>query len=211
MPMYDAVSYNSKTFHFLMNSGILSLSKSTDKNPKQFSSKANSFEKRRNHFALKVKGLWMNAQRAVLFLFGTHHIIWLPGKARDRCFVFIRWEKSGRNKNGGSSNQQQCLLCVIINIHTKRAIRSRHCKFVMEKRNFVRSEISYFVFECLRVCARTSTMFLQFHKLNFLHNMRLCKMTHIHHSGTERATSEQKERERVGGTSKRILSFSFLL
>lgn len=131
----------------------------------------------------------MIAQRAVLFLFlfGTHHFC-LPGKARDR---FIRWRKSGRNNNG-NSNQQQCLLFVRLNTltHSKCAIRSRHCEFVMAKRNFMRSEISYTLYS--GACARTSTMFLQFHKLNFLHNMRLCKMTHIRHSGTERATSKQK-------------------
>lgn len=117
----------------------------SDKSPKQLSSKANSFDKKKTSFHIKSKRTLND--RPACSIVSVWYTSW--ESTRPVLCVFIRWRKSGRNNNG-SSNQQQCLLFVRLNTltHSKCAIRSRHCEFVMAKRNFMRSEISYTLYSC---------------------------------------------------------------
>lgn len=210
MPMNDdgrtfrLLWFSDIPFFQLINFGILSVSKAIPtKVPCNWVQRPIHSTRRRNHFTLKVKGLWMIAQRAVLFLFlfGTHHFC-LPGKARDR---FIRWRKSGRNNNG-SSNQQQCLL--FVRLHTQ----SVPSEAVIVNLWWQKETLCVRRFHtlCIRVRARVRAQCF----CNFINWISFTTWDFakwhtfaIQEPRGQRVNKKESEGEWLGGTSKRILSF----
>lgn len=176
----------------------------SDKSPMQLSSKANSFDKKKKSFHIKSKRTLNDRPACSIVSVSVWYTSW--ESTRPVLCVFIRWRKSGRNNNG-SSNQQQCLL--FVRLHTQ----SVPSEAVIVNLWWQKETLCVRRFHtlCIRVRARVRAQCF----CNFINWISFTTWDFakwhtfaIQEPRGQSVNKKESEGEWLGGTSKRILSFS---